>query len=76
MIKWLRRLWNKEQIQQKEIRQETAQRMQELVESTRALERSKVEEQEGTRLAESLGRINRRNHFAERVEQALRGLST
>lgn len=76
MIKWLRGLWNRKKDQQKEVRQETAQRMQELVESTRALEKSKVEEKEGTRLAESLSRINRRNHFAERVEQALRGLST
>lgn len=76
MIRWLRGLLNREQNQQREVREQTAQRMQELVESTRALEQSRAEEREGTRLAESLGRINRRNHFAERVEQALRGLST
>lgn len=76
MIRWLRGLLNREQNQQREVREQTAQRMQELVESTRALEQSRAEEREGTRLAESLSRINRRNHFAERVEQALRGLST
>ena len=75
MIKWLRGLWKKEELHTDEVRKQTAQRMQELVESTRALEQSKHEEIEGTRLAHSLNRINRRNHFAERVEQALRGLT-
>lgn len=76
MIKWLRGLCKKEELHTNEVRKQTAERMQQLVESSRALEQSKHEEREGTRLANSLNRINRRNHFAERVEQALRGLST
>lgn len=77
MIQWLRGLWKKnDHLHTVEVRKQTAERMQQLVESTRALEQSKYEEEEGTRLARSLGQINRRNHFAERVEQALKGLTT
>ena len=77
MRNWRGRFWNKEEDPQTQgVRQETVKRFEQLIESTRALEQSKIEEQEGNRLAQSLNRINRVNHFAERVEQALKGLST
>jgi hypothetical protein len=74
MTHWLRRLFNLDE-DPPDIHEEVAQRFKELRESEIRLRESEGQQREGDRLAASLHRINRRNHFAEQVDRALRGLT-